>query len=324
MTHAPVLMAEAIAALSLRPGGTYIDATFGGGGYSRAILEAAECRVLALDRDPEAIARGRAMVERDRRLTVVRSSFGAMREAAEPVGLTDVDGIVFDLGVSSFQLDEPARGFSFKADGPLDMRMAQEGTSAADLVAELPQQELERLFREYGDEPEARRVARAVVARRERRPIATTGELQRLVAGAIRRDPGRLDPATRVFQALRIAVNDEVGELARGLEAAEALLRPGGRLVVVAFHSGEDRLVKRFVDERGGRPAAGSRHLPPAQAVAPRWRWLQRRVVRPGEDEVAANPRARSARLRAAERLEAADGSSSRLGEGEWRWPRAA
>ena len=321
MSHLPVLLAEMLDALAPRPGETYVDATFGGGGYSRAILDAADCHVVALDRDPAAIARGAVLsAAAQGRLTLHHTAFGAMREALPASMIGRVDGVVFDLGVSSFQLDDPARGFSFREDGPLDMRMGGDGPTAADLLAGLDLAALTRLMRDHGDEPDARRIARAIVADRTQTPFRTTRALAELVARVKGGRHGRIDPATRVFQALRIAVNDELGEVQRGLEAAEAVIRPGGRLVVVAFHSGEDAVVKRFINDRGGKLVAPSRHLPPPAARArPRWRWLERRVRRPGEPEMAANPRARSARLRVALRL--ADPAAERLGDeaGDWR-----
>lgn len=301
--HCPVLLREMLAALRPQPGRVYVDATFGGGGYSEAILAAADCRVIALDRDPGAVARGRALEARCPRFTMVESAFGELDRALEALGVAAVDGVVFDLGLSSLQLDDPARGFSFSADGPLDMRMGPAGPTAADILAGADEAELVRILREYGEEPQARRIARAIVAARRVRPLQRTGELARLVEQVVGRRPGGHHPATRTFQALRIAVNDELGELRRGLAAAERVLSPGGRLVVVAFHSLEDRIVKRFVDERAGRDAGISRHLPAREAPPPRFAWLARKVVKPSAEEVARNPRARSARLRAAERL---------------------
>lgn len=313
MAHLPVLADAAVAALEPCDGGTYVDATFGGGGYTRLLLgSAARRRVVAFDRDPNAAARARVLATEVEpgRLVVVEAPFGRMREELHALGIDSVDGIAFDLGVSSFQLDDPARGFSFRASGPLDMRMGGDGPTAADLVNTMDEAELARLLRELGDEPAARRIARAVAAERARAPITTTDALAGLVARVKGRRDGR-DPATLTFQALRMAVNDEPGELARALEAAEAVLRPGGRLAVVSFHSGEDAVVKRFIDARGGRPEpAANRHLPATTAASapPRWRWLSRKVAVPDADERERNPRARSARLRAAERL-AADGS---------------
>lgn len=303
MAHRPVLRDEALTALRLRSGGAYVDATFGGGGYSVAMLEAAACRVIAFDRDPEAAARAVLLAHRYPAFTFVHAPFSAMREELAARGVTAVDGVVFDLGVSSFQLDQPERGFSFQTDGPLDMRMSSAGPSAADLVASLGEGELARVLADLGGEPQARAVARAIVRTRATAPIATTAALAAVVARAKGGRHGPRDPATRTFQALRMAVNDEVGELARGLAAAETVLRPGGRLVVVSFHSGEDATVKQFGNRGGGRQAQPSRHLPPVSHAAPRWRWVKSGVTKPSDAEVAANPRSRSARLRVAERL---------------------
>jgi 16S rRNA (cytosine1402-N4)-methyltransferase len=300
----PVLLDEMLAALQVRSRGVYLDATFGGGGYSRAILEAGAGRLFALVRDPAAVARGRELAAACPRFAMLAGRFGAMAELLAAADVRQLDGVVLDLGVSSMQLDEAARGFSFAADGPLDMRMSGAGTSAAEIVNRADADTLADLLRRYGEEPAARRIARAIVERRQHGPITRTRELAELVAGVVGRKAGRIDPATRTFQALRIHVNDELGELERALHAAEALLVPGGRLVVVAFHSLEDRIVKRFFAERSGATPRPSRHLPiaAAPAAAPPWRLLARRPVRPGPAEIAANPRARSARLRWAER----------------------
>ena len=311
-------------ALRLRKDGVYVDATFGGGGYTRAMLAAAACRVIAFDRDPDAIARGLALAAAQPALTLLHAPFGDMRAALAAIGVTSVDGIVFDLGVSSFQLDQGERGFSFQVDGPLDMRMSRSGPSAADLVADLPEGELARLIFRLGDEPQARSIARAIVKARAGAALTTTGALAALVAKAKGGRQGPRDPATRTFQALRMAVNDEMGELERGLVAAEALLRPGGRLAVVSFHSGEDAAVKEFVNRQGGRQAQPSRHLPPVAFAPPRWRWVKSGVIKPDAAELAANPRARSARLRVAERLAGEAGTSgAEDGEGG-PWPLAA
>jgi 16S rRNA (cytosine1402-N4)-methyltransferase len=302
-----VLLEAVLAALAPRDEAAYVDGTFGAGGYSAALLDAARCRVFGIDRDPDAIRRGEALAARHPgRLTLIEGRFGDMDRLAREATPEPIAGVALDLGVSSPQLDRPERGFSFRHDGPLDMRMGQHGTSAADLVAGLEEGDLAELIRELGEERFARRVARAIVAARRRAPIRRTGELADVVRGAIpHREPG-LDPATRTFQALRIAVNDELGELDRGLAAAERLLQPGGRLAVVAFHSLEDAKVKAFLRGRSGAAAGGSRHLPPAAGtLPPTFRLLSRRPIRPGPDEIARNPRARSARLRAAERTAA-------------------
>jgi len=306
-SHIPVLLEAVVASLAPRHDATYVDGTFGGGGYSAALLAAARCRVLGIDRDPEAIRRGAALAARHPgRLTLVEGRFGEMERLVRGATQEPIAGVALDLGVSSTQLDSAERGFSFRLDGPLDMRMGQDGTSAADLVSGLEEGDLAELIRDLGEERYARRVARAIVAARRRAPIRRTGELAEIVRAAIpRREPG-LDAATRTFQALRIAVNDELGELDRGLVAAERLLKPGGRLAVVAFHSLEDVRVKAFLRRRSGAMSGGSRHLPPAPgSPPPTFTVLTRRPIRPGPDEIARNPRARSARLRAAERIAA-------------------
>jgi 16S rRNA (cytosine1402-N4)-methyltransferase len=301
-----VLLTEVLAALTPRDDAVYVDATFGAGGYSDALLGAARCRVFGIDRDPDAVANGQALAEKHGgRLTLIAGPFGDMERLLDPFSPGPIAGIAFDLGVSSMQLDEPGRGFSFRQDGPLDMRMSRAGESAAELIARLDERDLGSLIRALGEERFAGRIARAVAAAQHRRPLATTGELAEIVrAASPRREPG-LDPATRTFQALRIAVNDELGELDRGLAAAERLLMPGGRLAVVAFHSLEDARIKSFLRRRS-ETARGSRHLPPrAIGPAPSFSLLSRRPARPSATEIARNPRARSARLRAAERTAA-------------------
>jgi len=309
--HVPVLLTEVLAALTPRDDAVYVDATFGAGGYSDALLGAARCRVFGIDRDPDAVANGQALAEKHGgRLTLIAGPFGDMERLLDPFSPGPIAGIAFDLGVSSMQLDEPGRGFSFRQDGPLDMRMSRAGESAAELIARLSERELGELIRTLGEERFAGRVARAIAAAQRRQPLATTGELAEIVRAAIpRHGPGRepgLDSATRTFQALRIAVNDELGELDRGLAAAERLLMPGGRLAVVSFQSLEDARVKSFLRRRS-ETARGSRHLPPRPGgPASSFALLSRRPVRPSPAEIAGNPRARSARLRAAERTAAA------------------
>ena len=306
--HTPVLLTAVLEHLRPRDGGAYIDATFGAGGYTRAILDCADCRVLAIDRDPSAIAGGADLVATyTGRLTLREGRFSDLQEIARHAGLSAVDGIVFDLGVSSMQLDRPERGFSFQADGPLDMRMSGEGPTAADLVNTLAEAELADILYHFGEERKSRAIARAIVKARSQEPLTRTLQLARVVSQVLggRKIEGR-HPATRTFQALRIAVNDELGEVAAGLAAAERLLKPGGRLVVVTFHSLEDRIVKRFLAERSGKTPQVSRHLPLAeQKRAASFRIVNQRPVTPDEEEIAANPRARSAKLRAAERTEA-------------------
>jgi 16S rRNA (cytosine1402-N4)-methyltransferase len=299
--HTPVMLEEVLAVLQPRDGGIYIDGTFGGGGYTRAFLTRAKCKVVAIDRDPDAIARGAVLAEEFvGRLTIFQGSFSEMdRLAGVPV-----DGIALDLGVSSFQLDEAGRGFSFSSDGPLDMRMSKSGLSAADTVNTLSESELADILWRYGEEKKSRSIARAIVAAR---PVETTRGLAEIVERAAGPSAKRyaIHPATRTFQALRIYVNDELGELERGLEAAERALRPAGRLAVVSFHSLEDRIVKQFLSERSGRERSASRHLPPsADTRTPTFRLLSSSQT-PSAIEVRDNPRARSARLRAAERTDA-------------------
>jgi 16S rRNA (cytosine1402-N4)-methyltransferase len=301
--HIPVLARRAIAWLAVNPGGLYIDATFGGGGYAGAILQTAGTQVIAIDRDRTAIALGASLVEQaDGRLRLVESRFADLEAIVGGAGRAD--GIVFDLGVSSMQLDEPARGFSFRLDGPLDMRMGTEGPSAADVIARAAERDLAAIIARLGEEKHARAVARAIVRARGRRTIDSTRALAEIVATAVPARHGTIHPATRTFQALRIFINDELSELAFGLAAAERTLKPSGRLVVVAFHSLEDRIVKTFLAERSRGPA-GSRHRPEPAAPRPTFRVLTARPETADPSELAANPRARSAKLRAAERTDA-------------------
>jgi 16S rRNA (cytosine1402-N4)-methyltransferase len=304
--HVPVMLAEVLATLGPQDGATYLDATFGGGGYARAILEAAPgCTVFAIDRDPDAIARGAALAQAFAgRLHLIEGRFGDMLALLRDRGIATLDGVVMDLGVSSFQLDQAERGFSFRADGPLDMRMEKSGSSAAELVNGLPERELADIIFRFGEERFARRIARTIVARRAEAPFTTTADLAALVRRAVPRDPSGIDGATRSFQALRIAVNDELGEVERGIAAAMELLAPGGRLVVVAFHSLEDRIVKQAMAAASGRGGA-SRHDPAALSgrAKPAFHLLTPRAMRPQDAECSANPRARSARLRGIERL---------------------
>ncbi len=305
--HVPVLVREVVDALQPRDGGRYIDGTFGAGGYSSAMLDRADCQVFAIDRDPDAVAAGQAMAARYApRLRLIEGRFGDMADLLSAEGVVEVDGVALDLGVSSMQFDRAERGFSFRGNGPLDMRMEKRGPSAADLVNEADEADLADIFWRYGEERRSRRVARALVEARKVKRIETTGELAEIVrraVGASAKDES--DPATRVFQALRIAVNDELGELERGLGAAESILAPGGRLAIVSFHSLEDRAVKEYVRARAGRTPGPSRHAPPRESErATTLRDLTRKPVLPTPAEVAANPRARSARLRVAEKLD--------------------
>jgi 16S rRNA (cytosine1402-N4)-methyltransferase len=306
--HIPVLGGPALEFLNVRDGGIYIDATFGAGGYSRAMLAAADCQVIGIDRDQRAVAGGFDLVAQSAgRLAVVEDRFSNLEGVARSCGYDAVDGIVFDLGVSSMQLDEGGRGFSFRLDGPLDMRMGGDGPSAADVVAKASGRDLASIIATLGEERHARAVARAIVRARDEAPIATTGALADIVGRVVHARPGAIHPATRTFQALRIFVNEELAELSDALHAAERMLRPGGRLVAVSFHSLEDRIVKSFLTARGRR-SAGSRHAPEALYTPPSFRILTGRPVTADDAETAANPRARSAKLRAAERTDAPAG----------------
>jgi 16S rRNA (cytosine1402-N4)-methyltransferase len=311
--HIPVLGARAVEFLNVHDGGVYIDATFGAGGYTRAIL-ADGAGVIGIDRDRSAVALGFDLVQTSNgRLTLSEDRFSRLDAVARECGADAVDGVVLDLGVSSMQLDRPERGFSFRHDGPLDMRMGGDGPSAADVVAAASERDLATIIFTLGEERHSRSVARAIVCARAKTPIATTVALAGVVASAVRSRPGDIHPATRTFQALRIFVNDELGELAAGLTAAERILKPGGRLVVVSFHSLEDRIVKTFFTERGAAKT-GSRHAPERRPTPPTFRVLTKRPVVADAEEVARNPRARSAKLRAAERTDAPAHASGSLG----------
>ena len=300
--HVPVLVSEVIAALALHRDSTAVDGTFGAGGYTRAMLGAGAGRVIGFDRDPDAIEAGQSLVP-DSRLTLINERFSQMDRALAERGIEQVDAIALDIGVSSMQLDRADRGFSFSADGPLDMRMSKSGLTAAEYLNAADEGEIARVLRDYGEEPRARAIARAIVAAR---PVERTAELAAIVRRAAGFRPGqKSDPATRTFQAIRIHLNAELDELADGLAAAERVLRPGGRLAVVTFHSLEDRIVKRFFRERSGGTPAGSRHRP---AIGdPREPTFERvaKPVSPAERELATNPRSRSARLRSGVRTAA-------------------
>jgi 16S rRNA (cytosine1402-N4)-methyltransferase len=307
--HIPVMLSEVLASLEPKAGDIVVDGTFGAGGYSEAILNHADCKVIAIDRDPEAFRLGRALVEAyPGRLVVVHARFSEMQEVAAHEAVGALGGVVLDLGVSSMQLDQAERGFSFAKDGPLDMRMGGQGPTAAEIINTLDESELADIIFVLGEERRARAIAKAIVARRGEAPITRTAELADIVARVIgrKRDETK-HPATRTFQALRLYLNRELDELVRGLSAAERLLKTGGRLVVVTFHSLEDRIAKRFFASRSAPPPRGSRHLPEAkgQILAPSFRLLNRRPLEPNQAEIRRNPRARSARLRAAERTEA-------------------
>ncbi len=304
--HVPVMLPEVLATLAPSAGEIYVDGTLGAGGYSGAILERAPgCKVVGIDRDPDVIER---LAGVDARLDVVHGNFGDLDVLATDQGFSAVDGVVLDIGVSSMQIDNFERGFSFRGDGPLDMRMdTSSGETAADIINNYEAGELEKIFRNYGQERHARKVAATVVRSRAEAPILSTGQLADLIRSVVPKSKADLqDPATRCFQALRIAVNDELGELRRGLEAAERVLKPDGRLVVVAFHSLEDSIVKEFLISHSGNSPQGSRHLPQVgEKNEPSFRLISRKAVKPSREEVAVNPRARSARLRAAIRTHA-------------------
>jgi 16S rRNA (cytosine1402-N4)-methyltransferase len=299
--HKPVMVEEVLEALAPHDQETYIDATFGVGGYSQAILEKAKCFVFALDRDPEASIRALSFKNKySDSFSFYEGRFGNMEELLPSMSY---DGIVFDVGVSSPQLDEATRGFSFKTEGPLDMRMGKKGLSASDVVNEFEEKEIARIIWIYGEERRSRTIAQAIVAKRKDHPFETTTQLAELVRSIVGVERPGFDPATRTFQALRLYVNDELGELERGLEASERLLKIGGRLVVVCFHSLEDRIVKNFLNEKSGRAPGVSRYRPEVPHVVPTFQLKNRKALLPGEAEIRSNPRARSARLRWAVRI---------------------
>lgn len=299
--HVPVLLDEVLHALAINPGEVHVDGTFGAGGYSSA-MAGKGAKVFAFDRDPDAIREGEALAA-EKGITLIAGEFSRMEQLLADHGVTSVSGITLDIGVSSMQLDRPERGFSFQSDGPLTMTMSQSGMSAADFLNNAPEQEIADVLYRYGEEPRSRRVARAIV---EARPLERTGQLASVVRRALGHKPhDKKDPATRTFQAIRIHVNRELEELERGLEAAEAMLEEGGRLAVVTFHSLEDRIVKQFLRQRSGGEGAGSRHLPERKAAAAPTFHKPAKVIRPGEAELARNPRARSATLRSAVRTSA-------------------
>ena len=303
--HQPVLLEEVVEALNIRPDGKYLDGTFGRGGHSEAILACLSSKgcLYSLDRDPEAVAAGKELLGNDPRFYIVQGNYADMKRCVHEWGVEEgLDGILLDLGVSSPQLDNPDRGFSFMGDGPLDMRMNPlQGVSAADWLAETPERELARVFWEFGEERHARRIARSIVMARQQQRLETTGQLARLIENTIGRREQKKHPATRCFQAIRIYINDELAHLAQGLEAAIQGLRPGGRLVVISFHSLEDRLVKRTIRE-AVRPGQVRRNIPAHPDLNPVLKLIGK-AIRPSASELSVNPRARSAVMRIAERL---------------------
>jgi 16S rRNA (cytosine1402-N4)-methyltransferase len=308
--HNPVLLPEVLGALCPDGGGVFVDGTFGAGGYSRGLLEQADCQVFGIDRDPNTYGAGAVLAkEFDGRFQLLEGCFADMQKLLEEVGVSSVDGVTLDIGVSSMQLDQAERGFSFMADGPLDMRMSQRGVSAADVVNEFALNDLKRIFKVYGEEKRAHSIAAAIGRARTEQAFSRTGELARLIEKVIGVRPGprkSIHPATRIFQALRIFVNGELDELVRGLAAAERVLKPGGRLAVVSFHSLEDRIVKRFLKKRTGSLPNPSRHAPEVQnRAAASFVEIARGGITASAEEIDQNPRARSARLRVAERTTA-------------------
>lgn len=300
-SHIPVLLKEVIDVLDIRPNGIYVDGTFGAGGYTEAILNAApNVRVFAIDQDETAIAAGQNLVQKYApRLTLIHGRFGDMANLIDE----PVDGIVLDIGVSSMQIDQPQRGFSFQKDGPLDMRMGQTGQTAADVVNTFKESDLADIFYEYGEEKASRRIARKIVERRAQKKFENTLDLADVIRSCLPRKPGEIDAATRTFQALRIYVNDELGELKRGLQGAKRLLNPNGILAVVSFHSLEDRIVKNFMAQESGHIPNPSKYMPEVQKKAPFFEILTKKPITPSAAELSDNPRARSSRLRAARRL---------------------
>ncbi|MDE8346382.1 MAG: 16S rRNA (cytosine(1402)-N(4))-methyltransferase RsmH [Acidocella sp.] len=307
-SHIPVLRAEAVALLAPRAGARYLDATFGGGGYARAILDMADCTVYAIDRDPAAIARGIDIAGfYPGRLKLFEGRISQISNILGTEGVAALDGAVFDLGVSSYQIDDAARGFSFRQNGPLDMRMGATGITAAMLVNTASESKLADILYEFGEEKASRRIAKAIIERRRLERFETTADLAGVIRSVVRPDKSGIDPATRSFQALRIAVNDELGDIEAALTQVVQMLAPGARLVVVSFQSLEDRIVKRFFASASGRASQGSRHDPASlrTAQAPQFKLLTSRPVSASAAELRANPRSRSAKLRAMERLAA-------------------
>jgi 16S rRNA (cytosine1402-N4)-methyltransferase len=314
--HVSVMLEEVMAVLQPRDDAIYVDGTFGGGGYSEALLSRARCKVFAIDRDADAIERGAVLARRfGARLTLIHGRFSEMNHLLHAHGISTADGVALDIGVSSFQLEDEARGFSFANDAPLDMRMDRSrGKTAAELCNTLAESELADLLRDYGEENRAKQIARAIVAAR---PVMTARQLAEVIERVAPRRGQKIHPATRSFQALRIAVNDELGELEQGLGAAELVLKPGGRLAVVSFHSLEDRIVKQFLAQRLGRMPPASRHVPGRAAQPALFHAVGKSPVVPAAEEIRRNPRARSAKLRAAERTSVPAPGPAQIGEGQ-------
>ena len=303
--HIPVLLNEVVESIAPKDGGVYVDGTFGAGGYTRAVLDAADCTVYAIDRDPDAIREGQKLVDSYKgRLHLLHGTFGEMAELVRGEGVDFVDGVMLDIGVSSMQIDRAERGFSFQKDGALDMRMSQNGLSAADVLNTFGEREIADIIYKYGEERFSRRIAAAVVEQRKTAPFKTTLEFADLIRRTVPHKREDIDPATRSFQALRIYVNDELGQLESGLSAAHDLLKAGGRMAIVSFHSLEDRIVKTFMQEKSGKTANPSRYMPVVEKQAATLKTITKKPILPTESETKFNPRARSARLRVAEKAE--------------------
>lgn len=303
--HIPVLLNEVVESIAPKDGGVYVDGTFGAGGYTRAVLDAADCTVYAIDRDPDAIREGQKLVDAYKgHLHLLHGTFGEMAELVRGEGVDFVDGVMLDIGVSSMQIDRAERGFSFQKDGALDMRMSQNGLSAADVLNTFGEREIADIIYKYGEERFSRRIAAAVVEQRKTAPFKTTLEFADLIRRTVPHKREDIDPATRSFQALRIYVNDELGQLESGLSAAHDLLKAGGRMAVVSFHSLEDRIVKTFMQEKSGKTANPSRYMPVVEKQAATLKTITKKPILPTESETKFNPRARSARLRVAEKAE--------------------
>lgn len=303
--HIPVLLNEVVESIAPKDGGVYVDGTFGAGGYTRAVLDAADCTVYAIDRDPDAIREGQKLVDVYKgRLHLLHGTFGEMAELVRGEGVDFVDGVMLDIGVSSMQIDRAERGFSFQKDGALDMRMSQNGLSAADVLNTFGERDIADIIYKYGEERFSRRIAAAVIEQRKTAPFKTTLEFADLIRRTVPHKREDIDPATRSFQALRIYVNDELGQLESGLSAAHDLLKAGGRMAVVSFHSLEDRIVKTFMQEKSGKTANPSRYMPVVEKQAATLKTITKKPILPTESETKFNPRARSARLRVAEKAE--------------------